>query len=60
MAIQNGCAGHSKLRKYLQYVMIRGQDDVKKSHPVWYLMPVWLLQSTVTNPSWEYNPMIGN
>ena len=50
MAIQNGYAGASKLRKSLQCAMIRGQDGVKKSHPVWYLMPVWLLQSTVTNP----------
>ena len=29
MTIQNGCAGPSKLRKFLQCAMIQGADDVK-------------------------------
>ena len=51
MTIQNGDVGPPKLRKSLQCAMIWVPGDVKKkTHPVWYWMPVWLLQSSVTNP----------
>ena len=60
MTIQNGDVGPPKLRKSLQYVMIRGQGDVKKSHQVWYLMLCGFCNQELRIQSLEYNPMIGN